>query len=85
MKLPCSYANNWLDCVENSVTAFCGSEAGAWHREFEARLLESEMSSVGCELEAGGNLVVVVGGATTDSSGCSQEVHADVLSMLHYI
>ena len=62
-----SHSNNFLDCIENSVTAFCGSEAGAWQREFETRLIERALATSGCELDDGENLVIIIGDDNQES------------------
>ena len=48
------YLNDFLDCVQNTVTSFCGAEAGSWQRELETRLLEPLMEHALCQLHDDG-------------------------------
>ena len=51
----CRYANDYLDCVENAVKAFCGTKAASWQRELDFRSLAPLLGRTGCQLD--GNTV----------------------------
>jgi hypothetical protein len=39
---------DYLDCVENVVVSFCGTEAGAWQRELDERALRPFLAEINC-------------------------------------
>ncbi|KAI0241527.1 hypothetical protein LSAT2_024261 [Lamellibrachia satsuma] len=44
----CQYVEDYLDCVENVVTSFCGKEAARWQRGLDVRSIEPILSEAQC-------------------------------------
>ena len=73
------YLNDFLDCVQNTVTSFCGAEAGSWQRELETRLLEPLMEHALCQLHDDGVVYYDgdAGGASSHGDDNDGKVHMD--------
>ena len=60
------YAEDYLDCVQNAVESFCGSDAGEWQRGLDERSLwplldEINCPTFDCEYAGSDSMCVVTG------------------------